>query len=47
MKVKVSSCQSKGKQIKDICYHDDKSKVEEKLEELNTGINNENNMTML
>ena len=40
MKSKVSSCQLKGKHIKDTCYHDDKSKVEDKLEELNTGNNN-------
>ena len=35
MKAKVSSCQSKGKHIKDVCHHDDRNKVDTKLEELN------------
>lgn len=33
----VSSCVSKGKQLKETCHNDDKGKVEAKLEELNTG----------
>ena len=37
MKPSVTSCQQKGRQLRDACYHGDKAGVDAKLEELTTG----------